>query len=107
MPRGRFERWSWQIPVVALISQRPHLQYLTTNVFLNTPAKSVEILHLSTPPVRAGVAESCPCDRTRTGTQSALKTTSYVSDTSDNCTRTLTHLLSIFECVLVLPLSLP
>ena len=64
-------------------------------------------LSLSTPPVRAGVAEACPCDRTRTGTQSALKATSYVSDTPDNCTRTLTHLLSIFEFVLVLPLSPP
>ena len=64
-------------------------------------------LSLSTPPVRAGVAEACPCDRTRTGTQSALKTTSYVSDTPDNCTRTLTHLLSIFEFVLVLPLYSP
>ena len=42
MPRGRFERWSWQIHVVALISQRPHLQYLTTNVFLIAPAKRVE-----------------------------------------------------------------
>ena len=58
------ERWSWQIPVVALISQRPHLQYLTANVPGITPVKKVEILHLSAPPVRAGVAEACPCDRT-------------------------------------------
>ena len=42
MSRGRFERWSWQIHVVALISQHPHLQYLTTNVFLIAPAKRVE-----------------------------------------------------------------
>ena len=92
---------------MALISQRPNLQYLTANVFGITPVKKVEILHLSTPPVRAGVAEACPCDMTRTGTQSALKTTSYVYDTPDNCTRTLTHLLSIFEFVLFLPLSPP
>ena len=48
MPRGHSERWSWQIHVVALISQRPNLQYLTTNVLLIAPAKRVEILHLST-----------------------------------------------------------
>ena len=84
MPRGRFERWSWQIHVVALISQRPHLQYLTANMSGIAPAKRVEILRLSTPPVRAGVAEASPCDRTRTGTQSALKTSSYVYDTPDN-----------------------
>ena len=71
------------------------------------PSIKVKILHLSTPPVHAGVAASCPCGRTRTGTQSALKTTSYVYYTPDNCTSTLTHLLSIFEFVLVLPLSPP
>ena len=80
---------SWQIHVVALISQYPHLQYLTSNVFLIAPAKRVEILRLSTPPVHAGVAAACPCGRTRTGTKSALETTSYVYDTPDNCTRTL------------------
>ena len=64
LPRGPFERWSWQIPVVALISQRPHLQYITTNVFLIAPVKRVEILHLSTPLVHAGVAAACPCGRT-------------------------------------------
>ena len=64
MPRGRFERWSWQIHVVALISQCPHLQYLTANVSGITPVKKVVILHLSTPPVHAGVAAACPCDRT-------------------------------------------
>ena len=37
-----FERWSWQIHVVASISQHPHLQYLTANVFLIMPAKKVE-----------------------------------------------------------------
>ena len=42
LPRGRFERWSWQIHVVDLISQLPHLQYLTTKVFLIAPAKRVE-----------------------------------------------------------------
>ena len=42
LPRGRFVRWSWQIHVVALIAQRPHLQYLTTNVSGITPAKRVE-----------------------------------------------------------------
>ena len=51
-----FERWSWQIHVVALISQRPHLQYLTMNMLLIAPVKKVEILHLSTPPVHA----TCP-----------------------------------------------
>ena len=39
-----FERWSWHIHVVALISQHSHLQYLTANVFLIAPAKKVEIL---------------------------------------------------------------
>ena len=48
MPRGRFERWSWQIHVVASISQRPYFQYLTANVFLIAPVKRVEILYLST-----------------------------------------------------------
>ena len=42
MPRGLFERWSWQIHVVALISQLPNLQYLTANVSGITPAKRVE-----------------------------------------------------------------
>ena len=107
MPRGANERGSWQIYVVAQVLQCAQFQCLTANLTGITPVKKVDILHLSTPPVRAGVAEACPCDRTRTGTQSALKTTSYVSDTSDNCTRTLTHLLSIFECVLVLPLYPP
>gem|GEM_PF-5960814 len=44
MPRGRFERGSWQIHVAALISQRLHLQYLTTNVSGIAPAKRVENL---------------------------------------------------------------
>ena len=55
---------AWQIHVVAFLSQRLHLQYLTTNVFLITPVKKVEILHLSTPHVHAGVAAACPCGRT-------------------------------------------
>ena len=42
LPRGANERWSWQIPVVAILSQRLHLQYFTENVFLITPAKRVE-----------------------------------------------------------------
>ena len=42
MPRGIIERGSWQIHVVALISQRSHLQYLTANVSGITPAKRVE-----------------------------------------------------------------
>ena len=46
LPRGANERWSWQILVVALISQYPHLQYLTTIVFLIEPAKRVEIRSL-------------------------------------------------------------
>ena len=42
------------------------------------------------------------------GTQAALTTILYVYDTPDNNrTRTLTHLLSIFEFVLVLSLSPP
>ena len=61
LPRGRFERWSWQIHVVALISQLPHLQYLTANVFRIAPAKRVEILHLSTPPVHATCPRRCSC----------------------------------------------
>ena len=64
LPRGRFERWSWQIHVVALILQRPHLQCLTTNVFLIAPAKKVEILHLSTLYGHACFSLSCPCGRT-------------------------------------------
>ena len=42
MPRGIIERGSWQIHVVALISQRSHLLYLTTNVSLIAPVKRVE-----------------------------------------------------------------
>ena len=54
--------------------------------------ESVLVMRLSTPPVRAGYAATCPCDRTRTGTQSALKTTSYVYDTPDNNrTRTIVY----------------
>ena len=64
MPRGRFERWSWQIHVVAFLSQCSQFQWLTAFVALIPPAKRVKILHLSTPPVHAGVAASCPCGRT-------------------------------------------
>ena len=64
MPRGIIERGSWQIHVVALISQRPHLQYLTANVSGITPVKKVEILHLSTLYGHACFSLSCPCDRT-------------------------------------------
>ena len=53
-----------QIHVAALISQRLHLQYLTTNVFLIAPAKRVEILHLSTLYGHACFSLSCPCGRT-------------------------------------------
>ena len=54
-----------QIPVIAaLISQCPHLQYLTTNVFLIAPAKRVENLHLSTLYGHACFSLSCPCGRT-------------------------------------------
>ena len=92
MPRGANERGSWQIHVVASISQRPHLQYLTANVSGIPPAKRVKILHLSTLYGHACFSLSCPCGRTRTGTQSALKTTSYVYDTPDNNrTRTIVY----------------
>ena len=64
MPRGRFERGSWQIHVVVLTSQLPNLQYLTENVFLITPAKRVEILHLSALYGHACFSLSCPCGRT-------------------------------------------
>ena len=73
-------------------------------MFLITPVKKVYILHLSTPPVHAGVAAACPCGRTlrswndvfpcgdaarglltgRTGTLAALTTILYVYDTPDN-----------------------
>ena len=64
LPRGSFERWSWQIPVAASISQRLHLQYLTANVSGITPVKRVEILHLSTLYGHACFSLSCPCGRT-------------------------------------------
>ena len=64
LPRCRFERWSWQIHVVALISQRSHLQCLTTNVSLIPPAKRVEILRLSTPYGNVGIIVACPYSRT-------------------------------------------
>ena len=64
LPRGANERWSWQISVVAILSQRPHLQYLTANVSLITPAKRVEILHLSTLYGHACFSLSCPWGRT-------------------------------------------
>ena len=40
--RGHFERWSWQIPVVVILSQSAQFQWLTANVSLFTPAKRVE-----------------------------------------------------------------
>ena len=49
---------------MALFSQCPHLQYLTTNVFLIGPAKRVEILHLSLLYGHAGFVVDCPYDRT-------------------------------------------
>ena len=67
MPRGRFERWSWQIHVVALISQCPHLLYLTTNVFLIAPAKRVEnhgspyLVSGNSAPVHSLWLFKCPC----------------------------------------------
>ena len=42
MPRGRFERWSWQMPFAALISQCSQFQWLTANVPLVAPVKRVE-----------------------------------------------------------------
>ena len=47
LPRGVNERWSWQIPFLALISQCAQFQNLTANVSEITPAKKVEILRLS------------------------------------------------------------
>ena len=47
MSRGVNERWSWQIPFLALISQCAQFQNLTANVSEITPAKKVEILRLS------------------------------------------------------------
>ena len=64
MPRGIIERWSWQIHVVALISHRSHLQYLTTNVSGITPVKRVEILHVSTLYGHACFSLTCHCGRT-------------------------------------------
>ena len=67
MPRGRFERWSWQIHVAALISQRPHLQYLTTNVLLIAPVKRVEnhgspyLVSENSAPVHSLWLLKCPC----------------------------------------------
>jgi len=42
LPRGRFERWSWQIHVVALVLQCAQFQCFTTNMSLIAPAKKVE-----------------------------------------------------------------
>ena len=68
--------------------------------------ESVLVMWLSTPPVHAGVAAACPCGRTlrswsdvlpcgdaaRMGTQAALTTILYVSDTPDNNrTRTIVY----------------
>ena len=64
MPRGRFERWSWQIHVVAFLSQCAQFQCLTANVSGIMPAKKVEILHLSTLYGHACFSLSCPCGRT-------------------------------------------
>ena len=67
MPRGRFERWSWQIYVAALISQYPHLQYLTSNVSGITPVKRVEnqgspyLVSGNSAPVNSLWLLKCPC----------------------------------------------
>ena len=64
MQRGRFERWSWQIPVAAQVLQCAQFQCLTANVSGIMPAKKVEILHLSTLYGHACFSLSCPCGRT-------------------------------------------
>ena len=42
LPRCRFERGSWQIPIVVFLSQCAQFQWLTAKVSLITPAKRVE-----------------------------------------------------------------
>ena len=64
LPRGRFERGSWQIPVAAQVLQCAQFKCLTANVLLITPVKKVDILHLSTLYGHACFSLSCPCDRT-------------------------------------------
>ena len=64
LPRGRFERGSWQIHVVAFLSQCAQFQWFTAKVSLITPVKKVEILHLSTLYGHACFSLSCPCGRT-------------------------------------------
>ena len=44
LPRGRFERWSWQIHVAAVVLQSIQFQHLNVNVAQISPAKTVEIL---------------------------------------------------------------
>ena len=67
MPRGRFERWSWQIPVVAILSQCFQFQWLTAKVSLITPAKRVEnqdspyLVSGNSAPVHSLWLFKCPC----------------------------------------------
>ena len=67
MPRGANERWSWQIHVVAFLSQYPHLPYLATNVLLIAPAKRVEnqgspyLVSGNSAPVHSLWLLKCPC----------------------------------------------
>ena len=68
LPRGRFERWSWQTPFVAILSQCFQFQCLTANVSRITPAKRVEnqgspllVSGNSSAPVHALWLFKCPC----------------------------------------------
>ena len=70
LPRGRFERWSWQFNVAALISQSLQFQCLTANVSLIPPVKRVEnhgspyLLSGNSAPVHAICPCMCTCDVT-------------------------------------------
>ena len=75
LPRGRFERWSWQIHIMALVLQCAQFQNLTTNMSGITPFKRVEnhgspwlVSGNSSAPVHALLSQWCvPVRRLRMG----------------------------------------
>ena len=82
LPRGRFERWSWQIPVVAFLSQCAHFQQLTAKVSLITPVKRVEILRLSTHYGYSSVLVTYLCGRTKVRNASSVTTDGHQAPTA-------------------------
>ena len=83
MPRGIIERGSWQIHVVALISQCPHLKYLTMNVLLIAPVKKVEILRLSTHYGYSSVLVTYLCGRTKVLNACSVTTDGHQAPTAN------------------------